>query len=50
MNKFIDDAVKKGYEFIVIEPQECCNDSIVAFDKGRLVYDTEMLIHACTVH
>ena len=47
MNKFIDDAVKKGYEFIVIEPQECYNDSIVAFDKGRLVYDTETLMD-CT--
>jgi len=47
MNKFIDDAVKKGYEFIVIEPQECYNDSIVAFDNGRLVYDTERLMD-CT--
>jgi len=50
MNKFIDDAVKKGYEFIVIEPQECYNDSIVAFDKGRLVYDTEMLMDRTRVY
>ena len=47
MNKFIDDGVKAGYEFIVIEPQECYNDSIVAFDRGRLVYDTELLMD-CT--
>lgn len=47
MNKFIDDGVKAGYEFIVIEPQECYNDSIVAFDRGRLVYDTERLMD-CT--
>ena len=47
MNKFIDDGVKKGYEFIIIEPQECYNESIVAFDKGRLVYDTEQLMD-CT--
>ena len=47
MNKFIDDGVKKGYEFIVIEPQECYNESIVAFDNGRLVYNTEQLMD-CT--
>ncbi len=47
MNKIIDDAVKNGYEFIIIEPQECYNESIVAFDKGRLVYDTEALMD-CT--
>lgn len=50
MNKFIDDAVKKGYEFIVIEPQECYNDSIVAFDRGRLVYDTEKLMDRTRVY
>ena len=50
MNKFIDDGVKAGYEFIVIEPQECYNDSIVAFDRGRLVYDTEKLMDRTRVY
>ena len=45
MNKFIDEGVKAGYEFVVIEPKECYNDSIVAFDGGRLVYDVEKLMN-----
>ena len=47
MNKFIDEGVKAGYEFVVIEPKECYNESIVAFDGGRLVYDVEKLMN-CT--
>jgi len=47
MNKFIDEGVKAGYEFVVIEPKECYNESIVAFDEGRLVYDVEKLMN-CT--
>ena len=46
MNKFIDEGLKAGYEFIIIEPQEGYNEAIVAFDRGRLVYDTEMLMDA----
>jgi hypothetical protein len=44
MNKFIDEGVKAGYEFVVIEPKECYNESIVAFDRGRLVYDVQKLM------
>ena len=47
MNKFIDEGVKEGYEFIVIEPQDCYNKAIVAFDDGHLVYDVEKLMN-CT--
>ena len=46
MNKFIDEGVKAGYDFIIIEPQEGYNEAIVAFDRGRLVYDTEKLMDA----
>tara|TARA_R110001592_G_scaffold81527_1_gene241911 strand:+ start:1899 stop:2219 length:321 start_codon:yes stop_codon:yes gene_type:complete len=47
MNKFIDEGVEAGYDFIVIEPKECYNESIVAFDRGSLVYDVEKLMD-CT--
>ena len=43
MNKFIQEGLAAGYEFIIIEPQEGFNEAIVAFDRGRLVYDTEKL-------
>ena len=43
MNKFIQEGLDAGYEFIIIEPQEGYNEAIVAFDRGRLVYDTCLL-------
>lgn len=46
MNKFIQEGLNAGYEFIIIEPQEGYNEAIVAFDRGRLVYDTEKLMDA----
>ena len=46
MNKFIQEGLDAGYEFIIIEPQEGYNEAIVAFDRGRLVYDTEKLMDA----
>ena len=45
MNKFIQEGLDAGHEFIIIEPQEGYNEAIVAFDKGRLVYDTEKLMN-----
>ena len=44
MNKFIQEGLELGHEFIIIEPQEHYNEAIVAFDRGRLVYHTEMLM------
>jgi hypothetical protein len=44
MNKFIDEGLKAGYEFIILEPQDGYNEAIVGFDYGRLVYDTETLM------
>jgi hypothetical protein len=41
MNKFIQEGLDAGHEFIIIEPQEGYNEAIVAFDRGRLVYDTQ---------
>ena len=46
MNKFIQEGLDAGHEFIIIEPQEGYNEAIVAFDRGRLVYDTEKLMDA----
>lgn len=46
VNKFIQEGLDAGYEFIIIEPQEGYNEAIVAFDRGRLVYDTEKLMDA----
>ncbi len=46
MNKFIQEGLDAGYEFIIIEPQEGYNEAIVAFDRERLVYDTEKLMNA----
>lgn len=46
MNKFIQEGIDAGYEFIIIEPQEGYNEAIVAFDRERLVYDTERLMDA----
>ena len=44
MNKFIQEGIDAGCEFIIIEPQEGYNEAIVAFDRGRLVYDVETLM------
>ena len=46
MNKFIEDGVKAGYNFIVLEPQSSLNKAIVGFDKehGRLVYEVDKLL------
>ena len=46
MNKFIQEGSDAGHEFIIIEPQEGYNEAIVAFDRGRLVYDTQKLMDA----
>lgn len=45
MNKFIKEGLDGGHKFIVIEPQEGYNEAIVAFDKGKLVYDVEKLMN-----
>jgi len=45
MNKFIDEGLKAGYEFIILEPQEGYNEAIVAFDRGKLVYDVQALMN-----
>ena len=44
MNKFIQEGLDNGNSFIVIEPQGGYNKAIVAFHKGRLVYDVETLM------
>ena len=50
MNKFIQEGLDAGHEFIIIEPQEGYNEAIVAFDRGRLVYDTQKLMDAMRKH
>lgn len=44
MNKFIQEGLDAGHEFIILEPQSGYNEAIIGFDYGRLVYDTETLM------
>lgn len=51
-NDIIQEAVNKGNRFIILEPQEVFNKSIMEFHKeeGRLVYEVDALLECLREH
>jgi hypothetical protein len=49
-NDIIQEAVEKGHEFIILEPQEVFESSIKEFhdEEGRIVYEVNDLLECLT--